>query len=52
MPCRRCSPLPARGFRLSAGGHIYFWIFRQFMEEKELTKPLARLVYTNLKTAR
>lgn len=22
------------------------------MEEKELTKPLARLVYTNLKTAR
>lgn len=27
-------------------------IFRQFMEEKELTKPLARLVYTNLKTAR
>ncbi|EGX0000815.1 hypothetical protein CJ889_004508 [Salmonella enterica subsp. enterica serovar Enteritidis] len=32
--------------------NIYFWIFRQFMEEKELTKPLARLVYTNLKTAR
>lgn len=31
---------------------IYLWIFKRFMEDKELTKPLARLVYTNLKTAR
>lgn len=31
---------------------IYLWIFKRFMEEKELTKPLTRLVYTNLKTAR
>ncbi len=32
--------------------NIYFWIFKQFMEEKELTKPFARFVYTNLKTDR
>lgn len=31
---------------------IYLWIFKRFMEDKELTKPLSRLVYTNLKTAR
>ncbi|HEJ6965569.1 TPA: DUF3800 domain-containing protein [Serratia marcescens] len=31
---------------------IYLWTFKRFMEEKELTKPLTRLVYTNLKTAR
>ncbi|EPN9431557.1 DUF3800 domain-containing protein, partial [Salmonella enterica subsp. enterica serovar Typhimurium] len=31
---------------------IYLWTFKRFMEDKELTKPLTRLVYTNLKTAR
>lgn len=31
---------------------IYLWTFKRYMEEKELTKPLSRLVYTNLKTAR
>lgn len=31
---------------------IYLWIFKRHMENKELTKPLIRLVYTNLKTAR
>lgn len=30
---------------------IYLWIFKRFMEDKELTKPLSRLVYINLKTA-
>ncbi|EOW6411109.1 MULTISPECIES: DUF3800 domain-containing protein [Cronobacter] len=31
---------------------IYLWIFKRYMEQKELTKPLTRLVYTNLTTAR
>ena len=31
---------------------IYLWTFKRFMEDKALTKPLSRLVYTNLKTAR
>lgn len=31
---------------------IYLWVFKRFMEEKELTRPLSRLVYTNMKTAR
>ncbi|EGB0768996.1 hypothetical protein VBY91_005544 [Escherichia coli] len=30
----------------------HLWIFKRYMERKELTKPLSRLVYTNLKTAR
>lgn len=30
---------------------IYLWIFKCFMEGKELTRPLARLVYTNQNTA-
>ncbi len=25
---------------------IYLWIFKRFMEGKELTRPLTRLVYT------
>ncbi len=28
---------------------IYLWTFKRFMEDKALTKPLSRLVYTNLK---
>ncbi|HEM8721905.1 TPA: DUF3800 domain-containing protein [Enterobacter hormaechei] len=31
---------------------IYLWIFKRYMEQKELTKPLTRLLYTNLNTAR
>lgn len=31
---------------------IYLWTFKRFMEGKELTKPLSRLIYTNQKTAR
>lgn len=31
---------------------IYLWIFKRFIEGKELTRPLARLVYTNQNTAR
>ena len=31
---------------------IYLWIFKRFMEGKELTRPLTRLVYTNQNTAR
>ena len=31
---------------------IYLWIFKRYMEQKELTRPLSRLIYTNLKTAR
>lgn len=31
---------------------IYLWTFKRYMEQKELTRPLSRLVYTNLKTAR
>lgn len=31
---------------------IYLWIFKRFMEGKELTRPLLRLVYTNQNTAR
>lgn len=31
---------------------IYLWIFKQYLEGKELTKPLARLIHINLKTAR
>jgi hypothetical protein len=31
---------------------IYLWTFKRFLEEKELTKQLTRLVNTNLKTAR
>lgn len=30
---------------------IYLWTFKRWMEDKELTKPLSRLVYTNLRTA-
>lgn len=29
---------------------IYFWIFKRFMEGSELTRPLARVVYTNRNT--
>ncbi len=31
---------------------IYLWIFKRFMEGKELTRPLTRLVYTNRNTGR
>ncbi|EIO7469429.1 DUF3800 domain-containing protein [Salmonella enterica subsp. enterica] len=31
---------------------IYLWVFKRFMENKELTKPLQRLIYTNRDTAR
>ncbi|WP_105655912.1 DUF3800 domain-containing protein [Cronobacter dublinensis] len=31
---------------------IYLWIFKRHMEQKELTRPLTRLLYTNLNTAR
>jgi len=31
---------------------IYIWIFKRFMEGKELTRLLARLVHTNRNTAR
>ncbi len=31
---------------------IYLWIFKRFMEGKELTRPLAHLVYTNRNTGR
>lgn len=31
---------------------IYLWTFKRFMEGKELTRPLARLVHTNRNTAR
>ncbi|MBP2834758.1 DUF3800 domain-containing protein [Dickeya parazeae] len=31
---------------------IYLWTFKRFMEDKELTRPLFRLVYTNQNTAR
>lgn len=31
---------------------IYLWIFKRYMEQKELTRPLTRLLYTNLNTAR
>lgn len=31
---------------------IYLWIFKRFMEGKELTRPLARVVYTNRNTGR
>ncbi|MGC1067768.1 DUF3800 domain-containing protein [Pantoea agglomerans] len=31
---------------------IYLWTFKRYMEQKDLTRPLSRLVYTNLKTAR
>ncbi|WP_419793247.1 DUF3800 domain-containing protein [Serratia fonticola] len=31
---------------------IYLWIFKRFMEGKELTRPLTRVVYTNQNTAR
>jgi hypothetical protein len=30
---------------------IYLWIFKRYMEEKELTKQLNRLIYTNRNTA-
>ncbi|MEG9672613.1 DUF3800 domain-containing protein [Serratia bockelmannii] len=47
-------PLVFQSGTMSAGLElvdIYLWTFKRFMEEKELTKPLSRLVYTNLKTA-
>lgn len=31
---------------------VYLWIYKRFMENKELTKPLQRLIYTNRDTAR
>ncbi|MFQ6286715.1 DUF3800 domain-containing protein [Yersinia enterocolitica] len=31
---------------------VYLWVFKRFMEKKELTKPLQRLIYTNRDTAR
>lgn len=31
---------------------IYLWIFKRFMEDKELTKQLNHLIYTNLNTAK
>ncbi|HCS5608772.1 DUF3800 domain-containing protein [Escherichia coli] len=52
MPAK---PLVFQSGTMSAGLElvdIYLWIFKRYMERKELTKPLARLVYTNLKTAR
>ena len=48
-------PLVFQSGTMSAGLElvdIYLWIFKRYMEQKELTKPLSRLVYTNLKTAR
>ena len=30
---------------------LYLWIFKRFMEGKELTRPLTRLVYTNRHTS-
>ncbi|MBX4661223.1 DUF3800 domain-containing protein [Klebsiella michiganensis] len=52
MPAK---PLFFQSGTMSAGLElvdIYLWIFKRYMEQKELTKPLSRLVYTNLKTAR
>lgn len=52
MPAK---PLVFQSGTMSAGLElvdIYLWIFKRYMERKELTKPLSRLVYTNLKTAR
>lgn len=52
MPAK---PLVFQSGTMSAGLElvdIYLWIFKRYMEQKELTKPLSRLVYTNLKTAR
>lgn len=52
--------LPAKPLVLQSGTKssglelvdIYLWIFKRFMEGKALTRPLARLVYTNQNTAR
>lgn len=30
---------------------VYLWVYKRLMEDKELTKPLQRLVYTNRNTA-
>ncbi len=30
---------------------VYLWTFKRYMENKELTKPLSRLIYTNRNTA-
>lgn len=52
MPAK---PLVFQSGTMSAGLElvdIYLWIFKRYMEQKELTRPLSRLVYTNLKTAR
>ncbi|ELR8757079.1 DUF3800 domain-containing protein [Escherichia coli] len=52
MPAK---PLVFQSGTLSAGLElvdIYLWIFKRYLERKELTNPLSRLVYTNLKTAR
>ncbi|MCX3310961.1 DUF3800 domain-containing protein [Pantoea vagans] len=48
------SPLVFQSGTRSAGLElvdIYLWTFKRWMEKKELTKPLSRLVYTNLRTA-
>lgn len=52
MPAK---PLVFQSGTMSAGLElvdIYLWIFKRYMERKELTKSLSRLVYINLKTAR
>ncbi|HGN8756592.1 DUF3800 domain-containing protein [Enterobacter asburiae] len=52
MPAK---PLVFQSGTMSAGLElvdIYLWIFKRYMEQKELTRPLSRLIYTNLKTAR
>ncbi len=49
MPAK---PLVFQSGTMSAGLElvdIYLWIFKRYMERKELTKPLSRLVYAILK---
>ncbi|SNY66619.1 hypothetical protein SAMN02744775_01568 [Enterobacter sp. CC120223-11] len=58
LPVMDVSNMPAEPLVFESGTQsaglelvdIYLWSFKRFMEEKELTRPLARLVYTNRNT--
>ncbi|HDP7278685.1 TPA: hypothetical protein P6483_004555 [Escherichia coli] len=60
LPVMDVTNMPAEPLVLQSGTKsaglelvdIYLWIFKRFMEGKELTRPLTRLVYTNRNTGR
>jgi len=58
LPVMDMSNMPAQPLVFQSGTRsaglelvdVYLWIYKRLMEDKELTKPLQRLVYTNRNT--